>query len=248
LVSSHLNLKSQILKSKIALLLLYYITDRRQFAGDEQAQRRQLLLRISAAARLGIDYIQLREKDLSIRELECLGRDAVRCVRDNSETTKLLINSRTDVALAVGADGVHLTTTDIAASEARALVAATQNLKLEARNLLVGVSCATPEAVRLAESHGANFAVLAPVFEKRGTGQAPLGLGALRAAAGVETPIDLRVEAGDNRHHLPVLALGGVTLENVGECIRAGAAGIAAIRLFQEGDLEETVRRLRLQV
>jgi len=133
-------------------LLLYYITDRRQFPGGEQAQRRQLLLRISAAARLGVDYIQLREKDLSIRELEFLARDAVRCVRENSATTKLLINSRTDVALAVRADGVHLTTTDISASDARTIWFS-GNKKRETGNGLFAVSCATPEAVRLAESH-----------------------------------------------------------------------------------------------
>jgi thiamine-phosphate pyrophosphorylase len=225
-------------------LLLYYITDRRQFPGDEQARRRELLLRISSAARLGVDYIQLREKDLSIRELEFLARDAVRCVRENSATTKLLINSRTDVALAVGTDGVHLTSTDISASDARAIWFS-GNKKRETGNGLFGVSCATPEAVRLAESHGADFAVIAPIFEKHGATSTPLGLNALRAAAGVNVPIDRRVEAGDNRRHLPVLALGGVTLENASECIRAGAAGIAAIRLFQLGNLAETIHRLR---
>jgi thiamine-phosphate pyrophosphorylase len=244
LVLSHLDLKSQIIKSKIAFLLLYYITDRHQFPGDEQVQRRQVLLRISAAARLGVDYIQLREKDLTIQQLEFLARDAVRCVRDNSAATKLLINSRTDVALAVGADGVHLTTTDIAASEARAIWFSGNN-KRETGNGLMAVSCATPGAVRLAESHGADFAVLAPVFEKHGSYRAPLGLDALRAAAGVDTPIDRRVEAGDNRNHMPVFALGGVTLQNANQCIRAGAAGVAAIRLFQQGDLSETILRLR---
>jgi thiamine-phosphate pyrophosphorylase len=228
-------------------LLLYYITDRRQFPGGEQAQRRQLLLRISAAARLGVDYIQLREKDLSIRELEFLARDAVRCVRDNSTTTKLLINSRTDVALAVRSDGVHLTTTDFSASDARAIWFS-GNKKRETGNGLFAVSCATPKAVRLAESHGANFAVLAPIFEKQGTDRAPLGLDALRIAAGVDVPVDRRVEAGDNRNHMPVFALGGVTLENASECIRAGAAGVAAIRMFQQGELSETVLRLRNRV
>jgi thiamine-phosphate pyrophosphorylase len=227
----------------MVLLLLYYITDRRQFPGDEQAQRRQLLLRITAAARLDIDYIQLREKDLSIRELELLTRDAVRCVRENFSKTKILINSRTDVALAVEADGVHLTTTDIAASEARALVGSSHGTRHSA--FVVAVSCATPTAVRLAESHGADFAVLAPIFEKQGTDCPLLGLDALRIAAGVDTPIDRRVEAGDNRNHMPVLALGGVSVENAAACVRAGAAGVAGIRLFQQGDIAETTSRLR---
>jgi thiamine-phosphate pyrophosphorylase len=228
-------------------LLLYYITDRRAFPGDEQARRRQLLLRISEAARAGIDLIQLREKDLPAGILELLARDAARCVRENSATTQLLINSRTDVALAAGADGVHLTSSDIAPSEVRALAASvpSRNLKLESQHFLVSASCSSVEAVLRAESHGADFAVLAPIFEKAGTNRSALGLDTLRLAAGVDVPIDRRVEAGDNRHHLPVFALGGITLENAAACLRAGAAGIAAIRLFQHGNLKETVKRLR---
>jgi thiamine-phosphate pyrophosphorylase len=227
-------------------LLLYYITDRHQIGRTEQEQRRNLLLRIGEAARLGVDFIQLREKDLSIRQLEYLARDAVRCVREHGSQTKLLINSRIDVALAVEADGVHLTTTDIAASEARAIRSSANDTRQTA-NWIIAVSCATPSAVHSAESHGADFAVLAPIFEKRGTDRAPLGLEALRLAAGVDVPIDRRVEAGDNRNHMPVLALGGVTIENAQSCILAGALGVAGIRLFQQGDLRETVERLRSQ-
>src|ERR1039458_9381674 len=88
--------------------LLYYITDRSQFRCDECARRRDLLGKIAEAARAGVDYIQLREKDLRTRELEMLAREVVAIVRENSSLTRLLINSRTDVALAAGADGVHL--------------------------------------------------------------------------------------------------------------------------------------------
>lgn len=226
-------------------MLLYYITDRHQLGATEQEQRRNLLQRISAAARLGIDYIQLREKDLSIRQLEYLARDAVRCVRENGEHTKLLVNSRSDVALAVCADGVHLTTTDVSPGDARAVAFSPENGKRQTTNWLIGVSCATPAAVRTAESHGADFAVLAPIFEKAGTNRTPLGLDALRIAAGVDIPIDRRVEAGDNRNRIPVLALGGVTLKNAADCMKAGAAGIAGIRLFQDGDLDTTIEQLR---
>src|SRR5215469_15066174 len=104
--------------------LLYYITDRTAFAGDEAARRRQLLRKIGEAARAGLDYVQLREKELSTRELESLTRDSVAILvklrTENRELrTKLLINSRTDVALALGADGVHLRSDDIAPEEVK---------------------------------------------------------------------------------------------------------------------------------
>src|SRR5205807_10462943 len=115
--------------------LLYYITDRKAFPGDEWSRRRVLLEKISEAARAGVDYIQLREKDLPPRELESLSREAVRIIRDNSKLrtenrplatdhwqlpTALLINSRTDVALAAQADGVHLRSDDVAPQDVRA--------------------------------------------------------------------------------------------------------------------------------
>src|SRR3979411_839456 len=100
--------------------LLYYITDRRAFPGDETAQRRLLLEKIAEATRAGVDYIQLREKDLPTSELEKLAREAVNIVRGSSQLkTALLINSRTDVALATQADGVHLRSDDILPSEVR---------------------------------------------------------------------------------------------------------------------------------
>src|ERR1039457_5951173 len=99
--------------------LLYYITDRSQFRCDECARRRDLLGKIAEAARAGVDYIQLREKDLRTRELEMLAREVVAIVRENSSLTRLLINSRTDVALAAGADGVHLRADDVGPREVR---------------------------------------------------------------------------------------------------------------------------------
>src|SRR3979411_2404666 len=100
--------------------LLYYITDRSQFRGDESFRHRALLAKVAEAARAGVDYIQLREKDLSTRELETLTGEVVELVRDNSPSTRLLINSRTDVALAAGADGVHLRADDLSTREGRA--------------------------------------------------------------------------------------------------------------------------------
>ncbi len=209
-------------------MILYYITDRRQFAGTEAEQRRLLLAKIAEATRAGVDYIQLREKDLSVRALEGLAREAVRIVRGESAQTRLLINSRTDVAMAVGADGVHLTSDDIAASDARAIFGAAE------MKAIIGVSCHSAEEVQRASSHGADFAVLAPIFGKAQTGAPGIGLDELRSATGVNRKPDLRVEAGDRREGIPVLALGGVTVENARACIGAGAAGVAGIRLFQE--------------
>ena len=102
-------------------MLLYYITDRSQFAGDETARRSRLLATVVQAARCGVDYIQLREKDLSTRELEILARAAVQRLRTENQKLKtvFLINSRTDIALACGAQGVHLRSDDISPSEVK---------------------------------------------------------------------------------------------------------------------------------
>src|SRR5580704_2680021 len=106
--------------------LLYYITSRAAFPGDEQARRFRLLEKIEEAVGCGIDYIQLREKDMPIRELESLAREAVRIIcgtpkkpgtENRERRTRLLINSRTDVALAAGADGVHLPANDVSPTD-----------------------------------------------------------------------------------------------------------------------------------
>ena len=222
--------------------LLYYITDRTAFAADESTRRRRLLDKIAEAAHAGVDYIQLREKDLPTRELEMLARKAAQVVREASKlapdpwplTPALLINSRTDVALASGADGVHLRSGDLTPQEVRAIWekcgAGASARELSPREPLIGVSCHSPEEVKQAEANGATFAVFAPVFEKKNLPKAhPAGLAQLREACKVQ---------------IPVLALGGITLENAKSCLEAGAAGIAAIRLFQEHDIKDVVGNL----
>ncbi len=187
--------------------LLCYITDRKQFPGDGREQQLRLLEKIAECAAAGVDYVQLREKDLSIREL-----------------------SRIDVALACGAHGVHLPSNDIQASEARVLF-----VQASKASPVIGVSCHTVQEVAMAEAHGADFAVFAPVFEKDGRKNTS-GLDLLREACRrpdmAATPI-------------AVLALGGITLENAAQCISAGASGIAAIRLFQQHDVAQIVETLR---
>ncbi len=170
--------------------------------------------------------------------MECLAREAVRAVRDHSETAKLLINARSDVALAADADGVHLPDGELAASEVRTLW-----MKCCARSPLIGVSAHSVADVRYAEAHGADFAVLAPIFEKTGTPVKALGVTALREACSALAPPG-QVEA-PYRGGFRVLALGGVNLSNAQECMSAGAAGVAGVRLFQSGDVADTVKRLR---
>src|SRR6201987_4362591 len=140
--------------------LLYYITDRAAFAGDEPTRRRRLLNKIAEAARAGVDYIQLREKDLPTRELEMLAREAVDILRrlktENRELrTALLINSRTDIALAAGADGGPLRSDDITPRKVRAIGkkcgAGASARELSPREPPIGVSCHSPEEVKQAE-------------------------------------------------------------------------------------------------
>ncbi|HWZ82118.1 MAG TPA: thiamine phosphate synthase [Terriglobales bacterium] len=210
--------------------LLYYITDRAQFAGNDSEQRRALLAKVAEAARAGIDYIQLREKDLCGRELENLAREVVAIVRQNSKSTRILVNARTDIALAAGADGVHLPGGDISVEDVRSIWSASDERSLPSRkgNGIITVSCHVLAEVVRAEAAHSDFAVFAPVFEK--SGRTPAGLDALREAC---------------RAGIPVLALGGVTLTNAADCLAAGAAGIAAIRLFQENNTEGVVQALR---
>ncbi len=216
-------------------MLLYYITDRTHFPGDDANRRRCLLGKVAEAARSGVDYIQLRERDLSARELETLARQAVHTIRESvslrtenrEPPTRLLINSRTDVAIATGADGVHLRSDDISPSEVRRLWKQCGAGAIPT----VAASCHTPDEVANAAQENADFAVFAPVFEKHAApGTPPAGIEALRQAC---------------RHHIPVLALGGITPQNAPQCLHAGAAGIAAIRLFQENEISEVVRTLR---
>lgn len=227
-------------------MLIYYITDRSQFGGGEGERRTQLLRTIREAAAAGVDTIQLREKDLDIRELELLAREALHLIRSEG-LARLLINHRTDVALAVGADGVHLTGSDIAASDVRALAARALAAKSSpAAQFLIAASCHSAQEVRLAEAHGADFAVLAPIFEKVNVVKNGIGVEELRRATRKEEKADLRVEAGENRRSFPVFALGGVDMERASLCAAAGAAGIAGIRLFQQSsDLRALVGSLR---
>lgn len=179
----------------------YYITDR-QRSGSLDA----LLRDVARVLQSGVEMIQIREKDLATRELLSL-TEQIRQL-PNPHGTKLLLNTRLDLALAAGLDGVHLTSTAPAPARLRPLCPT---------QFLIGVSCHTLRDVQRAGEEGGDFAVFGPVFPVPGKGQ-PVGLEGLRRATAVAT--------------LPVFALGGVTWGNAQQCQDAGASGIAGIRLF----------------
>ena len=152
----------------------------------------------------GVEMIQIRAKQLSARDLVNLVRRAVAI-----PGARILVNTRTDIALACGAQGVHLPAGSIAPSTIRRIAPA---------GFLIGVSCHTVDELRAAENDGADFAVYGPVFASVTKSVVPIGLDALRSAC---TSVQL-----------PVYALGGVTPANAPLCIDAGAAGVAGISLF----------------
>jgi thiamine-phosphate pyrophosphorylase len=196
---------------------LYLVTDRHQTRG------RPLLTVIEQALAGGVDAVQLREKDLPARVLLGLARDLRRLC--DCYGARLLINDRIDVALAAGADGVHLPANSFAVTDARALLGPDR---------LVGVSTHSAGEVESAAAAGADFAVFGPVFDtpsKRRFGPA-LGVDAVR-----------RATAGRS---IPVLAIGGITTERVALVRGAGADGVAAIRtLLSAADPQAEAEALR---
>jgi thiamine-phosphate pyrophosphorylase len=167
---------------------------------------------VRAAVDAEVPLFQIREKSLPDGVLHELTSRAVEITRGSK--TRLIVNGRADVARAAGADGAQLNVTAFLAL-------------LDERvdpDFVVGVSVHSFVEAEVAAAFGADFAVFGPVFEtesKRVYGP-PQGLGKLREVAG-------EVE-------IPVLAIGGITLDNVADCFKARASGVAAISLLNNPD------------
>ena len=197
-------------------MIRYAVTPRALFAGDEVQRSAEQVRHAERWAAEGIDFVQLREKDL---EAGALAELAGRLVRAMRSRTKLLVNGRADVAVAAGAAGVHLT----AHPDELTPVQVRQIFGLAGVDApVISASCHTLAEVERAQDSGVDLILFGPVFEKRVGGEVVLGgvgLEALRRACVAAAPVK-------------VLALGGVTRENAGACINAGAAGVAGIRLL----------------
>jgi thiamine-phosphate pyrophosphorylase len=226
--------------------IVCYVTDRKSL--DSSAASSILLANIRAAIAAGVDWVQIREKDLSARELLELTRAACRVSNEDAREraarhtgsharatlARILVNDRLDVALAAGAAGVHLGGESAPTGE---VVRWLRSGNAPA-DFLVGVSCHSLQEVLEAENTGTSYAFFGPVFDS----PAKRVFGAPQAVA--------RLEEVCRSVKIPVIAIGGVNPENAGECLRAGASGIAAIRLFQQegfvaGKLEAAVVRIQ---
>ena len=195
----------------------------------------------------GVDYIQIRERDLPTSELLKLASKIVQSIRRIASPTRVLINSNPETALSLalesGADGVHLPGGLSAGKLAETMDQLRKDWRSPAARRpapAISVSCHSAAEVRAARAAGASLALFAPVFEKALPGAPALpgqGLEALTEACRAAR------EAGP-QGEISVIALGGVTLENAAQCIAAGADGIAAIRLFLETETEPRWQRL----
>jgi thiamine-phosphate pyrophosphorylase len=205
--------------------ILCYVSDRRSIeieaGGDSVAALVSLAARL---ARAGVDWIEIREKDLGGRAL----LDLVSAVVARASAARILVNDRLDVALAAGAAGVHLAGTSLPVAAVR------EWCRGPAPGMMIGKSCHSLDEAVEAQKDGADYVFFGPIFAT------PSKL-AYGAPQGIE-----RLREVCEAIAIPVIAIGGITPENAGACTAAGARGIAAIRWFQEaGDLEACVAALR---
>ena len=183
----------------------YYITDR-------HSSSRPIIDQIQIAIEAGVDYVQIREKDLLARELFDLAVTARTLAQEHD--TRILINDRLDIALAAGLDGIHLGQESIPPAAVRA--------RVPRADFLIGVSIHSVEELRIALRQGASYFNLGPVYftPSKARYGLPIGTEKLREACSLS--------------EIPVFALGGISRQNYSQCLKMGAAGIAGITLFQK--------------
>jgi len=178
----------------------------------DDPQFSEVLRLVRAAVDADVPLVQIREKSLHARVLYELVARAAEITRGTK--TRLLVNDRSDIARAAGADGVHLTTQSLPAEVVRNIFGA---------EFLIGVSTHSLDEARAAHAGGADFVVFGPVFETES-----------KRAYGEPQGLDKLAEVARELGEFPVVAIGGVTFDNVDECFQAGARGIAAIRLLND--------------
>lgn len=223
--------------------ILCYVTDRHSLPAVPQLDLiGPILEKIELAAAAGVDWIQLREKDLSGKQSARLAREALNRVSKLPgvpqatirKFSRIIVNDRLDVALATQAGGLHLGENSLPVEEAKRLLLSSPAAQTLTHKFILGVSCHSLEAARSAASSGADYIFFGPVFATPS-----------KAAYGSPQGLD-RLAAVCSSLDIPVLAIGGITLANSSSCFTAGASGIAAIRLFQDpADPTSTVRALR---
>ena len=181
---------------------LYLVTDRSLSLGRETVNI------VRAAIAGGVTCVQLREKQCSAREFIAEARALKTLLAAASPKIPLIINDRLDVALAIGADGIHLGQTDMPLADAR---------RLAGSSLIIGISVESLEDALRAEAEGADYLGISPVFATptKNDIAAPLGLEGLR---------QIRAAVA-----LPLVGIGGIHQENAGAVIRAGADGVAVV-------------------
>lgn len=197
--------------------ILCYVTDRTVL------EERRFFHVVRRALAAGVNWIQLREKSTPTEELVRIAEKIVAMPRRPHQ--KLLVNDRLDIALVCGFDGIHLGGASFPVSEVRRRVP---------RGFLIGVSTHHLQEAIAAEQEGADYIIFGPLFptpSKRMYGP-PQGIEKLRAVTRAVS--------------IPVLAIGGISRENFQVCSEAGAAGLAAISLFQNaGSVSRTVAELQ---
>ena len=180
--------------------------------------------------------ILVREKDLTARELASLTekslRIAARSFAKSSFPTRVLVNDRLDIAIAERAGGVHLGENSLSIGAAKQLIRSAPPTQARGESFLAGVSCHSLEAAEVAQRDGADYIFFGPIFATPSKGR-------FGPPQGAE-----RLEQVCRAVSIPVLAIGGIALENVAACLSAGAAGVAAIRLFQEAADLDSLRRI----